>query len=71
MRLYYAQSILQTSVSLLIKKGILTKNNDTYEITDVFFKEWIRLTLYCIVCFFHLIFKKITMLTLDNQNTSE
>ena len=36
-------STLQTSVSLLIKKGILAKSNDTYEITDVFFKEWIRL----------------------------
>ena len=36
-------STLQTSVSLLIKKGILAKSNDTYEITDVFFKEWIRM----------------------------
>ncbi len=36
-------STLQTSVSLLIKKGILAKSNDIYEITDVFFKEWIRL----------------------------
>lgn len=36
-------STLQTSVSLLIKKGFLAKSKNTYEITDVFFKEWIRL----------------------------
>jgi len=36
-------STLQTSVSLLIKKGILAESNDIYEITGVFFKEWIRL----------------------------
>lgn len=35
-------STLQTSVSLLVKKDILAKSNDTYEITDVFFREWIR-----------------------------
>lgn len=36
-------STLQTSVGLLIKKDILKKSKNTYEITDVFFKEWIRL----------------------------
>lgn len=35
-------STLQTSVTLLIKKGIIEKNNGIYEIGDVFFKEWIR-----------------------------
>lgn len=34
-------STLQTTVSLLIKKELIEKNNKTYEITDVFFKEWI------------------------------
>jgi len=37
-----AYSSLQTSIKLLIKKGILDKENDTYVFTDVFFKEWIR-----------------------------
>jgi AAA+ ATPase superfamily predicted ATPase len=35
-------STLQTSVALLIKKGIIDKNNGIYEIADVFFKEWIK-----------------------------
>lgn len=35
-------STLQTSISLLIKKEIIEKNNGVYEITDVFFKEWIK-----------------------------
>ena len=35
-------STLQTSVTLLIKKGIIEKSNGTYDITDVFFKEWIK-----------------------------
>lgn len=35
-------STLQTSVTLLIKKEIIEKNNGVYEITDVFFKEWIK-----------------------------
>lgn len=35
-------STLQTSVALLIKKEIIEKNNGIYEITDVFFKEWIK-----------------------------
>jgi hypothetical protein len=35
-------STLQTSIALLIKKEIIEKNNGVYEITDVFFKEWIK-----------------------------
>jgi len=35
-------STLQTCVELLIRKGIIEKNNAIYEITDVFFKEWIK-----------------------------
>ena len=35
-------STLQTSVKLLIKKGIIEKNNGIYEISDVFFKEWVK-----------------------------
>ena len=35
-------STLQTSIRLLIKKKIIEKNNGIYEITDVFFKEWIK-----------------------------
>ena len=35
-------STLQTSITLLIKKEIIEKNNGIYEITDVFFKEWIK-----------------------------
>ena len=35
-------STLQTSVALLTKKEIVEKNNGIYEITDVFFKEWIK-----------------------------
>jgi len=35
-------STLQTSITLLIKKEIIEKNNGVYEITDVFFKEWIK-----------------------------
>lgn len=37
-----ALSSVQTSIRLLMKKGILDKENDTYVITDVFFKEWIK-----------------------------
>ena len=35
-------STLQTSVALLTKKEIVEKNSGIYEITDVFFKEWIK-----------------------------
>jgi len=35
-------SSLQTSISLLLKKDIIAKNNGIYEVTDVFFKEWIK-----------------------------
>lgn len=35
-------STIQTSINLLIKKGILDKNNGNYTILDVFFKEWIK-----------------------------
>lgn len=35
-------STLQTSIALLIKKGIIEKNNGEYQITDVFFREWIK-----------------------------
>ena len=35
-------STLQTSVKLLIKKGIIEKNNGIYEISDVLFKEWVK-----------------------------
>lgn len=35
-------STLQTSVKLLIKKEIIEKNNGIYEISDIFFKEWIK-----------------------------
>lgn len=35
-------STLQTSVTLLIKKGIIEKDNGIHEVTDVFFKEWIK-----------------------------
>lgn len=36
-----AVSSVQTSVNLLMKKEIIDKENDTYYITDVFFKKWI------------------------------
>ena len=35
-------STLQTSITLLIKKEIIEKNNGIYQISDVFFKEWIK-----------------------------
>lgn len=33
---------VQTSVRLLIKKGILDKEDDVHTVTDVFFREWVR-----------------------------
>lgn len=33
---------VQTSVRLLMKKGILGREDDVYSMTDVFFKDWIR-----------------------------
>ncbi|MEA2033854.1 MAG: ATP-binding protein [Euryarchaeota archaeon] len=36
-----AVSSVQTSVNLLMKKEMIDKENDTYYITDVFFKKWI------------------------------
>ncbi len=37
-----AVSSVQTSINLLMKKEIIEKEGNTYYITDVFFKEWIR-----------------------------
>lgn len=37
-----AVSSAQTSINLLMKKEIIDKEDSTYYITDVFFKEWIR-----------------------------
>jgi hypothetical protein len=33
---------LQTSLKLLVKKGVIEKHNGSYVIGDVFFREWIR-----------------------------
>jgi len=35
-------SSLQTSLNLLMKKELVGKINGNYEISDVFFKEWIK-----------------------------
>lgn len=37
-----AYASVQTSIRLLVKKGILDKENNTYVFTDVFFKEWVK-----------------------------
>jgi len=37
-----AISTLQTSLRLLLKKGLLEKQNGDYVVADVFMKEWIR-----------------------------
>jgi hypothetical protein len=37
-----SMATLQTSIKLLVKKGIVEKPNGGYTITDVFLKEWIR-----------------------------
>jgi AAA+ ATPase superfamily predicted ATPase len=37
-----AVSSVQTSINLLMKKEIIDKEDNTYYITDVFFKKWIR-----------------------------
>jgi len=37
-----SSATVQRSAELLMKKGVIEKNNNVYEITDVFFKEWIR-----------------------------
>ena len=36
-----AVSSVQTSINLLMKKGIVDKEDGSYYITDVFFKSWL------------------------------
>jgi len=40
-----SSSSIQTSLKLLMKRLVLDKEKNTYFITDVFFKEWIRVTM--------------------------
>lgn len=37
-----ALSTMQTTIKLLIKKGIIEKSNGGYAVSDVFYREWIR-----------------------------